>query len=225
MTDNVGVASISLRLNVGQYKVFSRNIKTDEVTLNNLTIVKRLQENKDIVTDYNSGYNYKVLVIDDDGTPVSEGVEFIIPINGKYYSYITDSKGYINVKIDKRFVPSVSKKSLVYTFTLSYKGDAIKNAVTIKQILKTTKKVNVKKSAKKLVLKATLKSSNGKALKNKKITFKFKGKKYTAITNKKGIAKVIIKKNVIKKLKKGKNYAVEITYLKDTIKAYVKVKK
>ena len=40
-----------------------------------------------------------------------------------------------------------------------------------------------------------------------------------------GVAKVIIKKNVIKKLKKGKNYAVEITYLKDTIKAYVKVKK
>ena len=39
-----------------------------------------------------------------------------------------------------------------------------------------------------------------------------------------GVAKVIIKKNVIKKLKNGKKYTVKITYLKDTIKTAVKAK-
>ena len=88
----------------------------------------------------------------------------------------------------------------------------------------TLKKVKVKKSAKKLVLRATLKI-NGKAVKGKKITFKFKGKKYKAKTNKKGVAKVTIKKKVLKKLKVGKKVKYQATYLKDTVKYTVKVKK
>ncbi|MBQ7740194.1 MAG: hypothetical protein IJT65_03055 [Eubacterium sp.] len=88
----------------------------------------------------------------------------------------------------------------------------------------TLKKVTVKKSAKKLVLKATLKI-NGKAVKGKKITFKFKGKKYNAKTNKKGVAKVTIKKSVLKKLKAGKKITYSATYGKSTAKKTVKVKK
>ena len=38
------------------------------------------------------------------------------------------------------------------------------------------------------------------------------------------MAKVTVKKNVIKKLKKGKKYTVKVTYKKDTIKTTVKVK-
>ncbi|MBR3156675.1 MAG: hypothetical protein IKF13_07655 [Methanobrevibacter sp.] len=78
-------------------------------------------------------------------------------------------------------------------------------------------------SDEKVKLKATLKI-NGKKVKGKKITFKFKGKTYKVKTNKKGIAKGTVKKNVIKKLKKGKKYTVKVTYLKDTIKTTVKVK-
>jgi invasion protein IalB len=60
-------------------------------------------------------------------------------------------------------------------------------------------------------------------VKGKKITFKFKGKIYKVKTNSKGIAKVTVKKAVIKKLKKGKTYAVKVTYLKDIVKSSVKV--
>ena len=88
----------------------------------------------------------------------------------------------------------------------------------------TLKKVKVKKSAKKLVLRATLKI-NGKAVKGKKITFKFKGKKYKAKTNKKGVAKVTIKKKVLKKLKVGKRVNYQATYGKVTKKCTVKVKR
>jgi len=73
-------------------------------------------------------------------------------------------------------------------------------------------------------VKATLKEGK-KALKNKKVTFKFKGKKYKAKTNKKGIAKVTVKKSVLKKLKVGKKVKYQVTYLKDTVKRSVKVKK
>lgn len=92
----------------------------------------------------------------------------------------------------------------------------------------TLKKAAVKKSAKKLVLKATLKKAN-KAVKGQKVTFKFKGKTYKAKTNKKGIAKVTVKKSVLKKLKVGKKVTYTATYKasygKETAKKTVKVKK
>lgn len=92
---------------------------------------------------------------------------------------------------------------------------------TIKLTLKTVK---VKKSASKLVLSATLKQS-GKALKGKKLTFRFNGKKYYAKTNKKGIAKVTVKKSVLKKLKAGKKITYKVSYGNITISKKVKVKK
>ena len=62
-------------------------------------------------------------------------------------------------------------------------------------------------------------------MKYKKITFKFKGKTYKARTDKKGVAKVTIKKSVLKKLKVGKKVTYQATYLKDTVKKSVKVMK
>ena len=90
-------------------------------------------------------------------------------------------------------------------------------------MLKTTK-VKVKKTAKKFTLKATLKI-NGKLVKGKTIKFKLNGKTYTAKTNSKGIAKVIVKKNVLNTLKVGSKYAVKISYLTNSIKRTVKFKR
>ena len=94
-----------------------------------------------------------------------------------------------------------------------------------KQTVKLTlKKVKVKRSAKKLVLTATLKI-NGKAVKGKVIKFKFNKKNYKAKTNSKGIAKVTIKKKVLKKLKAGKKVKYQASYGKTIVKKSVKVKK
>lgn len=88
----------------------------------------------------------------------------------------------------------------------------------------TLKKAKVKRSVKKLVIKSKLKI-NGKKAKGKVVKFKFNKKTYKVKTNKKGVAKVVIKKNVLKKLKKGKKVTYQATYLKDTVKRTVKVKK
>jgi len=88
----------------------------------------------------------------------------------------------------------------------------------------TLKTVKVKKSAKKLVL--TAKLTKGKTLINgKKVTFKFNGKTYKAKTNKKGIAKVTIKKSVLKKLKVGKKVSYQAKYSKLSVKKTAKVRK
>ncbi len=88
----------------------------------------------------------------------------------------------------------------------------------------TLKTVKVKKSAKKLTLSATL-TINGKRAYKKKVTFSFKGKKYNAKTNKKGVAKATIKRNVLKKLKVGKKVIYKVSYGKITVTKNTKVKK
>ena len=87
----------------------------------------------------------------------------------------------------------------------------------------TLNKVTVRKS-KNLKITATLRFS-GKPIQGKRLTFSFNGKKYKAKTNKKGVAKITVKKNVLKKLKVGKKVTYKVTYGNKTVKKTVKVKK
>ena len=175
----------------------------------------KIINNKNIAVDYNGGKYFSVKVVTVDGHAVGAGAKVTFTINKKTKTVKTDKNGIAKIKIT-----NVPKK---YTITTKYMGKTYKNTVTVKHVLKTSK-VTVKKTAKKFTLKATLKI-NGKLVKGKIIKFKFNGKTYKAKTNKKGIAQKILTKKVINKLKKGKTYAVKVTYLKDTIKTTVKVKK
>ena len=178
--------------------------------------------------DFTDGSKFVVKVIGDDGNIAPEGEIIDITANGVHYVAKVDKKGYASLTI--KLLP---KK---YTITTEYKGFKTFNKLVVKQILKAVKKTTKVKKGKKLVLKATLKWSNGKAIKGKVIKFKFKGKTYKAKTNKKGLAKVTIKKKVTKKLKKGKKYKATIIYdvkdkygngyvtISDKVKCYVKVK-
>ena len=102
-----------------------------------------------------------------------------------------------------------------------------KTQTTAKNNVKTTltlKTVKVKKSAKQLVLTATLKKGKS-PIKNKKVTFKFNGKKYKVATNKNGVAKLSISKKLLKKLKVGKKVKYQVSYGKLSVKKSAKVKK
>lgn len=156
---------------------------------------------------------YKVKVTGKTGK-VIKNARVTFKINGKKIkSSKTNSKGIATLKLPSKYSP---KK---YTITAIYKNKKISKKVTVKHVisLKTSK---IKKSAK-LVLKASLK----KSLKNKVVTFKFNGKSYKAKTNSKGIAKVIVKKSALKNLKVGKKVTLKATYLKDTVKKSLRVKK
>ena len=71
----------------------------------------------------------------------------------------------------------------------------------------------------------TVKKVNGKYIKGKYVTFKFNGKTYKAKTNSKGIAKIVIKKKVLKKLKVGKKVKYQAKCGKLVVKKSVKVKR
>ena len=81
----------------------------------------------------------------------------------------------------------------------------------------TAKNVS-KKKVKKVKFKAKLVTPKGKVAKGKKITFKFKNKKYKAKTNSKGIATIKLT------LKPGK-YRIYSIYGKSKISNTIKIKK
>lgn len=86
----------------------------------------------------------------------------------------------------------------------------------------------IRKSANKLVLTASLKI-NKKSKKGKTVTFIVNGKKFKVKTNKNGVAKLIIKKAVLKKILKkvkiGKKIKYQIQYRKTKVKKTMVVKK
>ena len=164
---------------------------------------------------YNAGSYYKITVYGADGK-LADWVNVVITVNGKVFKTIQTVNGVAKFK--------VTQKPGSYKLNITALGKTITRTLKVNHLL-TLKNVTVKKSAKKLVLTATLAKVNKKYLKNKKIIFKFNGKKYTAKTDKKGVAKVTIKSSVLKKLKVGNKVIYQATYLKDTAKWTVKIKK
>ena len=217
-----GAANVNLgKWAVGEYNItvtFNGNAKYVPVTK---TASVRVYYDPKIVAKkatifYMAGQKYSVTVYGKDGK-VAKNTDVIFKVNGKTFKKVkTNAKGVASVILTQ--LPKT------YKVTAQALGKSATAKVTIKPIL-TLKKVKVKKSAKKLVIKASLKKVNGKYLKGKKITLKFKGKKFTAKTNKKGVAKFKIGKKVLKKLKVGKKVKYQATYVKQTVKKSVKVKK
>ena len=166
---------------------------------------------------YLDGSVYKVRVYGADGN-VASGVKVTFTINKVSYIRTTDKNGWATLSLNiKNLVP----KS--YTVTAAYNGYSVKNTVKVKQIIKAKKTTAVKKTAKKLKIKIKLKGKT--VLKKKTLKVKFRGKTYKIKTNNKGVATFKLTKKVIKKLKAGKKYKYTITYQKDTLKRFIKVKK
>ena len=162
---------------------------------------------------YTSGKYYKVRLTKNSAGFANQTVKIVI--NGKTYTRITNADGYASVKI------SLPPKT--YTVNVVYGDLKAKNKVVVKTII-AAKNINAKRSAKTVKVSVTLKKVNGKYLKNKKVTLKFNKKTFKVKTNKKGVATFTIKNSVYKKLKTGKKYTYQVTYLKNTVKKTIKFK-
>lgn len=181
-TDGNGNAAFVIPFNSGNFNVNVFNPDTGEVSSQNITVVKRITQNKNMVVYYGSSSSFKVRVCDDNGRFVA-GLKVKFTINKKSYTVQTDKNGYASLKI--------SLASGKYTIVCQYKKFKVSNSITIKPTL-ITKDFKVKKG-KTIKFTAKLLDKNGKVLKGKIITFKIKGKTYKAKTNSKGVATIKIK--------------------------------
>ena len=208
-TDENGFAYINILEKAGEYKLTIINNWNGENITKTINVVPRLGGNSDISKYYLGSKNYQVCVLNDDGD-IASGVYVKITIGGKTYNVKTNKNGIATLKL--------TQKPNKYTITALYNGFKVSNKVVIKTTI-ITKNLS-KKKAKTAKFTVKLLNSNGKILKSKIATIKFKGKTYKVKTNSKGIAKLTINKNI----KVGK-YNIVTSYGKLTVKNWVKVTK
>lgn len=210
---------ISVTFNDNTFSSYSYISAADNLSHVNRLSAYEINEGDSVVL-----YNYREYYLD---TPMN------VYIDNKLYKSFTSKSYEIEEVIhglksgNHEIIVSYDNENIFYreTYHVHVKATASNQMITPSNLIKITlKTVKVKKSAKKLVLQATLKQDN-KALNGKKITFKFNGKTYKSKTNKKGIAKVTIKKAILKKLKVGKKVKYQASYGKIIAKKTAKVKK
>lgn len=204
-----------------KYYIYDFDLKVYDSN-KNLIICQRYSNNVPI-----SNYEQQICII--NRTQMASGEYSIEFVDKTPIIYFEDGitkekeviKGTANFIVSEKASNIINENiNLPSSNQISMPNNIIKN----NKISLTLKTVKIKKSAKKLVLQATLKKGKSLLI-NKKITFKFNGKTYKAKTNKKGIAKIIIKKSVLKKLKVGKKIKYQASYGKILAKKTAKVRK
>ncbi|MBO7714315.1 MAG: DUF3344 domain-containing protein [Methanobrevibacter sp.] len=172
----------------------------------------------------NAGKNFSITLKDSKGN-VLANKQVMISLNGKIYKRTTNANGVATVKI------ALSKKG-TYPVVISFLGDdkyngsfvVTKVKVNPQKVKLTVTKKTYKASKKTKYLYATLKATNKKAIKGKKLVFTVNGKKYTAKTNAKGIAKVKVNLSKKKTYKVTVKFAGDSTFNKITKKGKVVIK-
>lgn len=205
-----GKATFSLnKLTVGDYEVVVTYVAENGYETSDFFDVEVIPakikinaKNANVVLNHKTKYNVKLM--GKNAKPLKNKlVKF--KIAKKTYRVKTNSKGIATIKLPKL-------KLKTYKIKISYG----KVKVTRKVYVKLLKLDSAKQSKSGFRLKATI----HEAIKGKKVTFKFNGKKYVAKTDSKGVAKVTVKAKNLNALKTVKYQA---TYHKSTVKKSVRV--
>ena len=233
LNTNDGSAKFALNLPYGNYKFlvyfegegfYAPSRTTFEVNVkktNTQIFASNLTTNAVVVAvDGKAGKYLKITLKDNDGNLLANK-RIVFTLNNKEYSKTTNDKGIASLQINLA-------KAGTYSVKISFPGD--NKFFSSSKIVKVSVKrqsLSLKVSNKKYRLKtknkyltATLKNSKGKRIRNKKIIFTINGKKYTAKTNSKGIAKVNVS------LSKRKTYKFTVRFAGDkSYKAITKTAK
>ena len=178
-----GLAKLNLNLEQGTYVLTAMNPETGENAANNITIIARLIENKDITKYYRNATQYTVKVIGDDGNPVGAGETVTFNINGVNYARTTNASGIAKLNINLQ--PGD------YIITAEYKNCKVSNDIKVLPVLSAedlTKKYGTPDQ-----FVATLLDGQGKALAGETVQFNVNGVLYNRVTDSDGHAKLNIR--------------------------------
>ena len=206
-SDASGEIRLDMELAPKSYLVTVINPETREYVEKTIKVLHPISGNKDLTMYYGSGSKFTVRILGAGGKVVGQGKTVTFTLNGKKYTSKTNKNGYASLKINL--------KPNTYKITVKYRKYTVANKVKVKPVLITK---NVKQNSHKVKFTAKLVSTKGKALSGKKVTFKFKNKKYVAKTNSKGMATIKMT------LKKGK-YSIVSSYGKSKNTNSIVIKK
>ncbi|MBO6274453.1 MAG: Ig-like domain-containing protein, partial [Methanobrevibacter sp.] len=205
VSGNNGFAKLNINLEQGQYIITSMNLETGENAANNVTVISRLIENKELVKYYRNATQYTVKVIGDDGNAVGAGEIVTFNVNGVLYNRTTNESGIAKLNINLH--PGD------YIITAEYKDCRVSNNIKVLPVL--TAKDLTKKYGTPDQFIAKLVDGTGKALSGETVQFNINGVFYNRVTDSNGQSKLNIRlmpgKYVITYSYNGTNIANTIT--------------
>ena len=181
------------------------NPETGENAANNITIIARLIENRDITKFYRNATQYTVKVLGDDGNPAGAGESVTFNINGVFYTRQTNASGI--VKLNLNLPPGD------YIITAEYKECRVSNNIKILPVLSASDiTMNYRDGTQ---FAAKLVDGQGNPAANEKIEFNVNGVFYYRTTGSDGIARLNINlmsgEYIITSSYNGANIANKIT--------------
>ena len=182
VSGNKGLARLNLNLEQGKYILTAMNLVTGENTANNITIIPKLVENKDLTKYYRNDSQYTVKVLGDDGKAVGAGVTVTFNINGVFYQRQTNASGIAKL--------SINLNPGDYIITAEYGGSMVSNKVKVLPVLSANDLI--KKYGEPKAFEAKLVDGTGKAYVGQNMQFNINGVFYTRVTDGEGIAKLNI---------------------------------
>ena len=179
-----GSAKININLNPGNYIITSINHVTGENRTNNIRVISRIIENRNITKYYKNATQYTVKLIGDNGSPVGAGEIVTFNINGVLYNRTTNESAIAKLNINLE--PGN------YVITADYKGCKASNNITV--ISKISQNVDITKYYKNAT-QYTVKilGDDGSPVgAGEIVTFNINGVFYNRTTDESGIAKLNI---------------------------------
>ena len=177
-----GLAKLNINLEQGEYIITAINSVTGENTANNVTILPRIIENKDLTKYYRNASQYTVKLVGDDGKVVGKGEVVTFNINGVFYNRTSDDQGIAQLNINLQ--PGN------YIITAEYKGCRISNNITVLPVLSANNMTKKYGTPDQFV--ASLVDGQGKAYVDQNVTFNINGVFYYKTTDANGQAKLNI---------------------------------
>ena len=177
-----GLVRMNINLQAGRYIITAVNTVTGENTANNITVLSKLVENKDLTKYYRNASQYTVKVIGDDGKAVGAGESVTFNINGVFYTRQTDENGIVTMNINLQ--PGN------YIITAEYKGCLVSNNIKVLPILSASD-ISMKYRDG-TQFKVNLVDGQGKPYAGQSVTFNINGVFYNRVTDSTGTARLNI---------------------------------
>ena len=125
-----GQAKLNINLAAGTYIITATNPENGEQHSNTITVLSKIQENKDLTKYYKNASQYIVKIVDSKGNPVKAGQKVTFNINGVFYERYTNESGQVKLNINLQ--PGE------YIITAEYEGCKVSNKIKVLPTLKAS---------------------------------------------------------------------------------------
>ena len=177
-----GIGKLNINLAAGNYVITAINPSNGESSSNNITVLSRLVENRDIIKYFKNGTQYTVKVLDDNGKPMGAGKNVTFNINGVFYTRQTNGSGIAKLNINLE--PGN------YIITAEYDKCKVSNKIRVLPVLNASDITMKYRDG--TQFKVNLVDGQGNPYANITVTFNINGVFYARMTDSNGQAKLNI---------------------------------